>query len=94
MLGATMTMSASVAQRTTEIGTLRTLGFTRLDILLVFLVEAIALGATAGLAGMACAALLQLTTVSITNWDTGAEIVFRFHLAPSMSDSASSLPSS
>lgn len=82
VLGATMTMSASVAQRTTEIGTLRTLGFTRLDILLVFLVEALALGATAGLAGIMCASLLQLTTVSTTNWDTGTEVVFRFHLAP------------
>ncbi|MDC8446951.1 MAG: FtsX-like permease family protein [Nitrospira sp.] len=82
MLGATMTMSASVAQRTTEIGTLRTLGFTRLDILLVFLVESIALGAIAGVAGIACASLLQLTTVSTTNFDTGTEIVFRFHLAP------------
>lgn len=68
--------------RTTEIGTLRTLGFTRLDILLVFLVEALALGATAGLAGIMCASLLQLTTVSTTNWDTGTEVVFRFHLAP------------
>ena len=82
MLGATMTMSASVAQRTTEIGTLRTLGFTRLDILLVFLVESIALGTIAGLAGIACAALLQFSTVSTVNWDTGTEIVFRFHLAP------------
>jgi putative ABC transport system permease protein len=82
MLGATMTMSASVAQRTTEIGTLRTLGFTRLDILLVFLVESITLGAIAGLAGIACASLLQFTTVSTMNYDTGTEIVFRFHLAP------------
>ncbi len=82
ILGATMTMSASVAQRTTEIGTLRTLGFTRLDILLVFLVESIALGAIAGLAGIACASLLQFTTVSTMNIDTGTEIVFRFHLAP------------
>jgi ABC-type lipoprotein release transport system permease subunit len=82
MLGATMTMSASVAQRTTEIGTLRTLGFTRLDILRVFLLESIALGATAGLAGIACASLLQFTTVSTMNYDTGTEIVFRFHLAP------------
>ncbi len=82
MLGATMTMSASVAQRTTEIGTLRTLGFTRLDILLVFLVESIALGAIAGLAGIACASLLQFTTVSTVNWETGTEIIFRFHLAP------------
>lgn len=82
ILGATMTMSASVAHRTPEIGTLRTLGFTRLDILLVFLVESIALGAIAGLAGIACASLLQFTTVSTVNWDTGTEIVFRFHLAP------------
>lgn len=82
MLGATMTMSASVAQRTTEIGTLRTLGFTRFDILLAFLVESIALGGIAGLAGIACASLLQLATVSTMNHDTGTEIVFRFHLAP------------
>jgi ABC-type antimicrobial peptide transport system permease subunit len=77
-----MTMSASVAQRTTEIGTLRTLGFTRLDILLVFLMESIILGVIAGFAGIACASLLQLIAVSTTNWETGAEIVFRFHLAP------------
>jgi ABC-type lipoprotein release transport system permease subunit len=82
ILGATMTMSASVAQRTTEIGTLRTLGFTRLDILLVFLMESIILGVIAGFAGIACASLLQLIAVSTTNWETGAEIVFRFHLAP------------
>ncbi len=81
MLGATMTMSASVAQRTTEIGTLRTLGFTRLDILLAFLMESLALGAIAGLAGIACASLLQFATVSTMNYDTNTEIVFRFHLA-------------
>lgn len=81
MLGATMTMSASVAQRTTEIGTLRTLGFTRFDILLAFLVESFALGAIAGLAGIVCASLLQFTAVSTMNYDTGTEIVFRFHLA-------------
>ena len=55
LLGATMTMSASVAQRTTEIGTLRTIGFTRMDILQAFLLESMALGAIAGLLGVAAA---------------------------------------
>jgi ABC-type antimicrobial peptide transport system permease subunit len=34
------------------------------------------------LGAIACASLLQLTTVSTMNYDTGTEIVFRFHLAP------------
>ncbi len=84
ILGATMTMSASVAQRTTEIATLRTLGFTRLAILQAFLFEAMALGATAGLLGLLGASLLQSVTISTVNWDTSSEIVFGFHLAPHM----------
>ena len=53
ILGATMTMSASVAHRTTEIGTLRTLGFTRSHILQAFLLESVLLGLTGGLLGVA-----------------------------------------
>ncbi|MCX5727433.1 MAG: FtsX-like permease family protein [Nitrospirae bacterium] len=84
ILGATMTMSASVAQRTTEIGTLRTLGFTRITILQTFLFESMALGAIAGLLGVAGASLLQLVTISTVNWDTATEIVFGFRLSPGM----------
>ena len=42
MIGAMITMYASVASRTGEIGTLRALGFSRAAILVAFLVEALA----------------------------------------------------
>lgn len=82
ILGATMTMSAAVAHRTTEIGTLRTVGFTRLNILQAFLLESIALGTSGGLLGVAGAALLHSTTISTMNWDTQTELVFGFQLTP------------
>lgn len=84
ILGATMTMSASVAHRTTEIGTLRTLGFTRAHILQAFMLESVLLGLTGGLLGVAGAALLNRVTISTVNWDTGAELAFGFHLTPGM----------
>jgi len=84
ILGATMTMSASVAHRTTEIGTLRTLGFTRRHILQAFLLESVLLGLAGGLLGVAGAALLNHVTISTVNWDTGAELAFGFHLTPGM----------
>lgn len=84
ILGATMTMSASVAHRTTEIGTLRTLGFTRHHILHAFLLESLLLGLAGGVLGVAGAALLNHVTISTVNWDTGAELAFGFHLTPEM----------
>jgi ABC-type antimicrobial peptide transport system permease subunit len=84
ILGATMTMSASVAHRTTEIGTLRTLGFSRGHILQVFLLESMALGVAGGLLGVSGAALLNSMTISTVNWDTGTELAFAFHLTPAM----------
>ena len=44
IIGAMITMYASVASRTAEIGTLRALGFPRTSILVAFLVEALMLG--------------------------------------------------
>lgn len=84
VLGATMTMSAAVAQRTTEIGTLRTLGFTRVDILQAFLAESAGLGAIGGLFGVIGASMLQSVTVSTMNWDTTSELAFGFQLSAVM----------
>ncbi|ULA69527.1 MAG: ABC-type transport system, permease component [Nitrospira sp.] len=84
ILGATMTMSTAVAQRTTEIGTLRTLGFTRADILLAFLVESTGFGIVAGILGLAGASFLQSVTISTMNWDTSSELVFSFQLSSGM----------
>lgn len=84
ILGASLTMSAAVAHRTTEIGTLRTVGFTRLDILQAFLLESIGLSAVGGLLGVAGAFLLHATTISTVNWDTGSELAFGFQLTPTI----------
>jgi len=84
VLGATMTMSASVAQRTTEIGTLRTLGFTRREILQAFLTESAGLGLIGGVIGAIAASGLQFVTVSTLNMDSMSELAFRFRLTSLM----------
>ena len=82
VIGAMITMYASVANRTAEIGTLRALGFQRTSILAVFLLEALLLGAIGGVAGVALASTMQLITVSTVNWQSFAELAFSFDLTP------------
>ncbi|WP_459948273.1 FtsX-like permease family protein, partial [Escherichia coli] len=60
MIGAMITMYASVANRVAEIGTLRAIGFKRVNMLAAFLIEALLLGLVGGVAGLGCAALMQL----------------------------------
>lgn len=81
IVGAMITMYASVANRVREIGTLRALGFSRLAILWSFLIEAMAISATGGALGIAGAAFLGLMQVSTTNWDTFSQIAFNFRLS-------------
>jgi len=82
IIGAMITMYASVASRTAEIGTLRALGFSRRAILLAFLVEALLLGLLGGVLGLAGAAFMQALSISTTNFQTFAEIAFRLVLTP------------
>ena len=84
MIGAMITMYASVANRVAEIGTLRALGFKRLNVLAAFLVEALLLGLVGGVAGLACAALMQFASFSTTNFQTFADLSFRFILTPAI----------
>jgi ABC-type antimicrobial peptide transport system permease subunit len=77
-----ITMYASVASRTAEIGTLRALGFSRSAILAAFLTEALLLGFVGGIAGLAAAAAMQVVSISTTNFQTFAELAFRFTLTP------------
>lgn len=84
MIGAMITMYAAVANRTTEIGTLRALGFPRGSILLAFLVESLFLSLIGGGAGLVLASLLQNMTVSTTNFATFSELAFRFALSPAI----------
>ena len=82
VIGAMITMYASVASRTAEIGTLRALGFSRGAILLAFLVEALALGLLGGILGLLAASFMQAFTISTTNFQTFAELAFSFTLTP------------
>ena len=82
VIGAMITMYASVASRTGEIGTLRALGFTRSAILIAFLVEALALGLAGGIVGLAGASVMQAFTISTVNFQTFSELAFSFTLTP------------
>jgi len=82
VVGAMITMYAAVGNRTSEIGTLRALGFQRRTILLAFLLESLILGFIGGFAGLFFAAFLQFFTVSTTNFQTFSELAFSFTLTP------------
>ena len=81
-IGAMITMYASVASRTAEIGTLRALGFRRGRILTVFLAEALLLGLVGGIAGITLASFMQFLSISTMNWQSFAELAFSFTLNP------------
>jgi ABC-type antimicrobial peptide transport system permease subunit len=82
VIGAAITMYASVASRTGEIGTLRALGFSRGAILTAFLGEALLLGLLGGVVGLIAASMMQALSISTTNFQTFAEIAFSFTLTP------------
>lgn len=78
VLGAMLTMHASISQRSREIGVLRALGFGRLQILFSFVVESAALGFGGALVGAAVALLTPLLDFHCINFATGQEVAFRF----------------
>ena len=82
VIGAMITMYASVATRVAEIGTLRALGFPRRDILGAFMGEALLLGLVGGTVGLLGASVMQALEFSTTNFQTFAEIAFSFTLTP------------
>lgn len=84
MLGAMITMYAAVANRTGEIGTLRALGFRRGSVLAAFLTEALLLGLAGGILGLGVASLMQFASFSTTNFQTFADLSFRFALTPAI----------
>ena len=80
VIGATITMYAAVANRVTEIGTLRALGFQRKSILSAFIMEALLLGLCGGVLGVGAASFMQLITISTMNWASFSELAFSFAL--------------
>ncbi|MBT1075931.1 ABC transporter permease [Geobacter grbiciae] len=82
VIGAMITMYAAVANRVTEIGTLRALGFQRGSILAAFILESLFLGLLGGVVGLFFASFMQLVTISTMNWQTFSELAFTFSLTP------------
>ena len=82
VVGAMITMFAAVASRIGEIGTLRALGFRRSAVLWAFMLESLLLSAIGGVAGLAAASVMQSVNISTTNFQSFAELAFRFVLTP------------
>jgi ABC-type antimicrobial peptide transport system permease subunit len=80
VIGAMITMYAAVANRTTEIGTMRALGFGKWSILTVFILESLLLGLVGGVLGIFFASFMQVITISTMNWQTFSELAFSFTL--------------
>jgi len=81
IVGAMITMYAAVANRTREIGTLRSLGFSRFSILSSFLLESMTIALVGGGLGIVAANFLRFMQISTTNWGTFSEIVFNFDIS-------------
>lgn len=81
VIGAMITMYASVANRTIEVGTLRSLGFRRRSILLAFLIESILLATFGGLLGIALASFMSFIRISTINFGTFSELAFGFTMS-------------
>ncbi len=84
VIGAMITMYASVANRTVEIGTLRSLGFSRRSILSAFLLESLSIAVIGGGIGLFLASFLQLFSVSTLNFGSFSELTFSFAISPSI----------
>jgi putative ABC transport system permease protein len=74
------TMYAAVSARTTEIATLRAMGFRSNAVLASFLVESLALALVAGVAGIMLAMPINLFSTTFSAGLTSATLEFDFHL--------------
>jgi ABC-type antimicrobial peptide transport system permease subunit len=88
VIGCTITMHSSVAQRVREIGILRALGFSRSVILRSFLSEAMIMALLGGIIGILLAWGLSFLSVTTTNFSTFSELTFGFVLTPSIAGMA------
>jgi putative ABC transport system permease protein len=78
------TMYAAVARRTKEIGTLRVLGFSRLSVLVAFLLESISIALIGAGIGILLALPLNFVSTGTSNWVTFSEIAFNFRVTPDL----------
>lgn len=82
MIGAMITMYGAVANRMREIGTLRALGFPRGQVLLSFMIEALILSAVGGVIGCLGAIAIGSVEISMMNFQSWSEVVFRLDPTP------------
>lgn len=83
-IGAMITMFAAVANRTVEIGTMRSLGFSRRSILSAFLSESLFISLLGGVIGLFLASFLQFFSFSTLNFGTFSEMEFSFAISTSV----------
>jgi len=82
VFGAMNTMYAIVSQRTREIGTLRALGFSRLSILLSFVMESMLLALVGGIIGCLLAVPMNGFTAGTGQTQSFSELAFAFKITP------------
>jgi putative ABC transport system permease protein len=74
------TMYAAVSRRTTEIGTLRVLGFSRLSILIAFVLESVFIAIIGAAIGVLIALPLNFVSTGTANFATFSELAFNFRV--------------
>ena len=82
MFAAANTMFAAVSTRTREIGTMRALGFSQLDILICFLGESLILCSLGGVVGVLAALPLNSLTYETSDFNSFASMTLAFRLGP------------
>ncbi|WP_437957078.1 ABC transporter permease [Sorangium sp. So ce119] len=78
MLGGMNTMLSAVASRQRDIGILRALGFSKLDVLAAVLAESVLIAGVGGALGALLSTALGLVRISMLNLKSRAEIVLGF----------------
>src|SRR5262249_37403228 len=92
MFAAANTMYAAVSSRTREIGTMRALGFSRLDILVSFLGESVLLCALGGALGLLATIPLAAITFGTLSSNSFAEVTVSFRMGPLVMPVAAVMP--
>ena len=78
------TMYAAVAARTSEIGILRALGFSRSSVMISFLIESCILAIGAGMVGVILASPVDAISFEMVNSLTFSVIAFNFRVTPAV----------
>jgi hypothetical protein len=82
VFGAMNTMYSAVARRTSEIGVLRVLGFSRFNVLVSFVIESVLLALAGGVLGEILGVLAAYSTGLSSQLMNVGEFIFRFRLTP------------